>query len=1000
MKGNKKIIFCILSTLLSLLFSGRAAFAAEEITVTISSDTVNIVTAPGIFASASQTITVSTNNPTGYNGSLATLGSGTALVNQDDNSVTIPTFTLPSGATSVPANNTGYGYGYSIDSGTTYLPVPDPQGDGNRIFSSDIAGTNTYGLTFGLKPETNTQAGIYRKAFAITVVAKGIAPCPADTICYHGNGDDGTGTMPDQSVSSNSSAILIPSNFSLPGYGFAGWNTRSDGTGTTYGPNQTISTGDLSVLGLDLYAVWVAPSGNLQNWAGCSAMSNGDVTALRDLRDGEVYTIGKLGDGNCWMMENLRLNPSTASLTKANTNNPTDDFLNRASVSRSTNSFCTANTSACVDTVQFNANNTNRSLPASYDVNGIYSWYSYGLNYSWYTATAGNGTYSSTGNSAAGDICPAGWHLPTGNNGGEVAAYASAIGASRNDNILRSYPNNYLRSGDFNTSTTTGRGIQGRVWTSTPASEDTAYRLGYNSSTLTFANAYNKWAAFTVRCMAKTDNQSLNGNIHYDSNGGSGIMADDTNVNLYGTAAKLNTFTKNGFVFSHWNTEYDDTGISVADGDMVSSAAQGLLPGDTLTLYAIWGTESTLAYNANGGVDAPDVATTTGVSSFHFTISSATPRRLDYTFLGWSSNPLDTVPQYVAGDTYNTNLTQNTLYAVWSKDTCPADMVCYRSNGAAEGSSLNFTPSSGIVNLAAYDYERPGYGFIGWNTEPDGSGTQYGAQDTMTIEDDLSTEGKEIYAQWVASEGDMQTWNSCSTMQVGDVTALTDTRDNNTYAIAKLADGNCWMIENLRLDFTTAEITSENTNSPTASFVTEAASATSSQNPCNTDTAACVDQIQYHNNNIDRNLLPDPKSNSGGGSWYGYGVLYNWYAATAGNGTSAMTSGNVTGDICPAGWRLPTGGNNGEYNNLNVQENSGRTNNDSGLRKYPVNIVYSGDRNGDTDGDSRGKYTRIWSATATNAKNAYRFGMQSNNVTPKTNNWNKWDNFAVRCIKQ
>lgn len=998
MRGNKKIIFCILSTLLSLLLSGRAAFAAEEITVTLSTNTVSITSAPGIFASSSQTITVSTTVPSGYNVSLVTLGSGTSLIHQDDNTITIPTFTLPSGATSLPANNTGNGYGYSTDGGSTYLPVPDPAGDGHRVFSSDSAGTTTYGLTFGLKPASNTQAGIYRKSFEIAVVAKGVAPCPADTICYHGNGDDGTGTMPDQSVSSNSSAILIPSNYSLSGYGFAGWNTKSDGTGTTYGPNETINTGDLTLLGLDLYAIWVAPTGNIQNWAGCSAMSIGNITALTDLRDGEVYSVGKLADGNCWMIENLRLNPSTASLSKSNTNNPTDDFLNKALSSHSTNSMCNSDTSACVNSVQFNSNNTNRGITANYNTNGIYSWYSYGLNYNWFTATAGNGTFSSTGNSATGDICPAGWHLPTGNTNGEIGTLVTALSAS-NDGKLRKYPNNYVRSGDFNTNVTTGRGIQGRQWTSTPASQNNAYRLGYNGSSITYANSYNKWDGFTIRCMAKTNNQSLMGNIHYDANGGTGTMTDDTGVNLYGTAAKLNTFTNTGFVFSHWNTKADDTGVSVDDGDMVSSAAQGLLPGDTLTLYAIWGQESTLAYDANGGVDAPDVVTTTGVSSFHFIISSATPKRLDYTFLGWSTNPLDTVPQYVAGDTYNTNLTQNTLYAVWEKETCPANMVCYRANGAQEGTSLDLTPSSGVVDLVAYDYAYQGYGFAGWNTEPDGSGTQYGPQETITITDDLSVEGKEIYAQWVQSVGDMQTWDSCSTMQIGDITALTDNRDNNTYAIAKLADGKCWMIENLRLDPSKVEITDQNTNSPATDFDDEAAASSSSTELCNQNNAGCIDKIQFTANNIDRELAPDPSAYSSANSWYAYGVLYNWYTATAGNGTYSKTSGSVAGDICPAGWRLPTGGNNSEFVNLNTQVNGDITNNDSVLRQYPANIVYAGDHNGRSVGTSRGRYTRYWSATAANGNTAYRFGMQIDNVTPK-NSYGKWDAFAVRCIKK
>ena len=35
------------------------------------------------------------------------------------------------------------------------------------------------------------------------------------------------------------------------------------------------------------------------------------------------------------------------------------------------------------------------------------------------------------------------------------------------------------------------------------------------------------------------------------------------------------------------------------------------------------------------------------------------------------------------------------------------------------------------------------------------------------------------------------------------------------------------------------------------------------------------------------------------------GYYYNWYAATAGTGTSSMSSGDATGSICPKGWRLP-----------------------------------------------------------------------------------------------
>ena len=166
--------------------------------------------------------------------------------------------------------------------------------------------------------------------------------CPENSICYYGNGDDGTGTMSNQAASSNSSITLIPSNFSRSGYGFAGWNTEMDGTGTNYGPNQAITTGNLSVVGLKLYAKWVPSAGDLQDWDGCSSMTPilhntttgeitvyaNSITALTDVRDGSTYAVAKYADGQCWMMESLRLDFSNSDLRidGLNTNNPTSDF--------------------------------------------------------------------------------------------------------------------------------------------------------------------------------------------------------------------------------------------------------------------------------------------------------------------------------------------------------------------------------------------------------------------------------------------------------------------------------------------------------------------------------------------------------------------------------------------------------------------------------------------------------------------------------------------------
>ena len=851
-------------------------------------------------------------------------------------------------------------------------------------------------LVYLLDPETTNQITLY------AIWAENV--CEAGYICYNGNGDDGTGTMPDQAVNSNSRVTLVASNFSRTGYGLAGWNTEPDGSGTQYGQGQTIQIGDVSGGGLKLYARWIQSEGILQNWTGCSSMSVGDATALTDFRDGQTYFVAKLADGKCWTSENLRFDPRAALLSKANTNNPTDAFLDTAGLSTSTTSLCSTDTEACINKVAYNLNNLDRNLTQSPTNNDNSSaWYSYGAMYNWFTATAGNGTYSTASGSTNGDICPAGWRIPTGGQNSDLSALNAAVnnGVTSNDTGLKTYPVNYYYSGDWNTNAPTGRGTQGRLWSRTAASTAKVYRLGWSPSTATaLTNTWNKTVGFPVRCIVKTDNPSATGSIHYDANGGTGTMADDTGVNLYTAAAKANSFTFEGYTFSQWNTAADGSGTVVENGDMVAEAAKDLElgTGDTLTLYAIWGQEVTLNYDANGGTGAPDATMIIADSSpYTFTITSVSPSKTDHVFVGWATSSSATSAEYVAGDTFTTTNTNNTLYAIWRATDCNAGQICYFGNGADEGTSLVHEVASGgsSVTLFPSDFSRSGYGFLGWNTREDGTGTTYGAMGTMPV-GDLSEEGTIVYAKWQASEGNMQEFTRCSSMSIGDVTALTDVRDNNTYAIAKLGDGNCWMMENLRLNPATANLTASNTNLPTSNFLTGAPSSSSANAMCKQDNIACVDTISFYANNINRALPAAYNATGNNYSLYSYGVLYNWYAASAGNGTFSMTSGTVAGDICPAGWRLPTGGSGGEVAQLNTAINSGNTNNDAGLRLYPANFIYSGDHNGSTNG-GRGTYARYWTATPSSNNNAYRFGIRSGEVTP-VKDYNKWDGFAVRCL--
>ena len=336
--------------------------------------------------------------------------------------------------------------------------------------------------------------------------------------------------------------------------------------------------------------------------------------------------------------------------------------------------------------------------------------------------------------------------------------------------------------------------------------------------------------------------------------------------------------------------------------------------------------------------------------------------------------------------------------------------------------------------LYASNFKRQGYGFAGWNTKPDYSGTMYGPNETARISEDLSITGLSLYAVWVQSEGSMQhfTTSTCNklvkaptdgTAALDSVSALTDLRDGNTYAIAKLADDKCWMIENLRLD-DGAELTAGNTNGPllplknTDSATSNHLSPTS--NPysylqgawCTSNSSSCDDKSMLATNNVTLfidNTASNYSISGTNGNVYSYGNHYNWYSATAGNGKyNSGSNVNVSGDICPSGWHLPTGGNaSSEFGALDLALGGTGAYSDSYTiptgetmskiyRTYPNNFIYSGYVRG-SNIYSRSTGALYWSSTANN-NYAYTFDMNSTEVFPGSRNYEKYLGWMIRCL--
>ncbi|MBQ3436619.1 hypothetical protein IJG26_01530 [Candidatus Saccharibacteria bacterium] len=358
------------------------------------------------------------------------------------------------------------------------------------------------------------------------------------SIIYNGNGAT-AGTMNGfyTTLTTNTSvsiADLMAYNFKKTGYGFAGWsadpNATVNGSSKIYGPNEKIAGNELvfdNNRQATLYAVWVQASNTMQDWSGCSSLNSGQVVALTDNRDSNVYTVGKMQDGNCWMMENLRLDAVNSSdSTKAQgfggvftglANSEDSNFYN-STIANS--KYSTSNITGLYIGYRFpryNNNNTNiggtntsniplEVSPGYWDGrkrHEIYiepsdhvQWYGYGNYYTWAAAMANTEFFASSNDSESANtsICPAGWFLPYGNSTGNGATSGGfsyldiQMGGTGNfasddyeegivSNRWRSYPNNFVYSSSWSFSNGRTGGGFGHYWSQTISTSRNVYTL-------------------------------------------------------------------------------------------------------------------------------------------------------------------------------------------------------------------------------------------------------------------------------------------------------------------------------------------------------------------------------------------------------------------------------------------------------------------------------------------------------------------------------------------
>ena len=378
--------------------------------------------------------------------------------------------------------------------------------------------------------------------------------------------------------------------------------------------------------------------------------------------------------------------------------------------------------------------------------------------------------------------------------------------------------------------------------------------------------------------------------------------------------------------------------------------------------------------------------------------------------------------------------------------------VAFNGNGATSGSMSSIKiPAGGSQALPSNTFARSGYMFNGWNTATNGSGTSYANGANYTASTSYAGQTVTLYAQWrlpinhLDDVTYMQDFTStlCATSEIGATTRLTDRRDGKQYWVAKLADGNCWMTQNLELDLSNRTLTPSDSDvtsnwRPGITMFTAGNSGSDSSTAIqawnlgnyvwttpDNDDADCghtTGNLSYCSQFINvSNMTPMTEIREDGvvvdgntyDAHYKVGYYYSWNAATAGSG-GTMTSGNATSSICPAGWELSYGGYSSSqksfYSLLDPYDLAYDTTSDStgfSITRHPLYFVRSGNVFATLYLDVAGTTGFYWSSLSdSELDHAYSLALYSDYLAVNTPGHNglwfnrRQDGNSVRCVAQ
>lgn len=241
------------------------------------------------------------------------------------------------------------------------------------------------------------------------------------------------------------------------------------------------------------------------------------MTELIDVRDNIVYKVTKLKDGNCWMLNNLALDPTdpvTAANMNASNTNATQSAIDNLLSGGSTTTGWSNTAVATDENTGFYSltdpiiNNTSKDeLVVSYGPAAVNGQAKVGVYYNFCAASASTFCYAQNSGvdvpdtliDASQDICPANWRLFTLDYGGEIEALGQEYGYSSSFRDIFSA----TMSGYYDGFSRYSFGEWGWWWSSTyMSSNDNMFELGISPTEIEGDFFFMpRSLGFSVRCI-------------------------------------------------------------------------------------------------------------------------------------------------------------------------------------------------------------------------------------------------------------------------------------------------------------------------------------------------------------------------------------------------------------------------------------------------------------------------------------------------------------------